>query len=106
MVSSWCAPLSAAGAWAPRRRLQDVFLHAPRFDLAEDDLVRIAAVQHVNDLDSGRILSRLAELAEHASIQLGLVNLAGVDPRPRWLPVLVRIREEHVLMRPRRDAQR
>src|SRR6185295_15488480 len=58
---------SSSCARAHRRRLQDIFLHAPRFDLAEHDLVRIAAVQHVNDLESGRILSRLAELAEHLS---------------------------------------
>src|SRR5215472_12344170 len=95
-------PLSASCARTRRRRLQDVFLHAPRFDLAQNDLVRIAAVQHVNDLESGRILPRLAELAEHASIQLGLVDLAGVVPRPWWIAVWVRIGEEHVLMGHRR----
>src|SRR5262245_58925076 len=66
--------LSAACARPGRRRLQDVFLHAPRFDLAEDDLVRIAAVEHVNDLESRRILSRLAELAEHGAIEFRLVD--------------------------------
>src|SRR6185503_7711154 len=90
MRASWCAPLLATGARARRRRLQDVFLHPPRFDLAEDELVRIAAVEHVNDLEPGRILARLAELAEHASIQFRLVDLAGVVPRPRWVAVRVR----------------
>src|SRR6185436_17248143 len=90
MRASWCAPLSATCARARRRRLQDVFLHPPRFDLAEHDFVRITAVEHVNDLESGRILARLAELAEHASIQLRLVDLAGVVPRPRWVAVRVR----------------
>src|SRR5262245_59010106 len=75
-------PSSASGAGAARRGLQDVFLDAPRFDLAEDDLVRIAAVEHVHDLEAGRVLPRLAELAEHFSIELRLVDLAGVVPRP------------------------
>src|SRR5712671_3735968 len=106
MRASWCAPLSAACARARRRRLQDVFLHTPRFDLAEDDFVRVAAVEHVNDLESGRILPWLAELAEHASIELGLVDFAGVVPRSRWITVRIRIGEEHVLVRPRGNAQR
>src|SRR3954470_9063463 len=106
MGASWCAPLSAACARARRRRLQDVFLHKPRFDLAENDFVRIAAVEHVNDLESGWILPWLAELAEHASIELGLVDFAGVGPRSRWITVWIRIGEEHVLVRPRGNAQR
>ena len=87
-------------------RLQDVLLHAPRFDLAQDDLVGIAAVHHVHHLEPGRDLARLPELADHRAIELRLVDLTRRLPRPRRVAVRVRIGMEDVLMRPRRDAQR
>ena len=102
-----CSFIDVAALLARRRwRLQDVLLHAPRFDFAQDDLVRIAAVHHVDDLEARRHLARLAELAEHRAIQLRLVDLAGDVPRPRRVAVRIRIGEEDVLVRPRRDAQR
>src|SRR5215470_11236846 len=42
---------------------QNVFLHAPGFDFAQDELVRVAAVHHVDDLDAGHDFARLAESA-------------------------------------------
>src|SRR5262247_2635889 len=57
---------------ARRRRLQDELLHAPGFDLAEDDFVWITAVHHVDHLESRRDLPRFPEPAQHFAIQLGL----------------------------------
>src|SRR5262245_32693046 len=71
----------------PRRRLQDVLLHAPRFDLAQDDLIGIAAVQHVHHLEPGRHLAWLPELANHGAIELCLVDLTRRLPRPRRVAV-------------------
>ena len=89
-----------------RRRLEHQFLHAPRLDLADDDLVRIAAIHHVNDLESGRGLARLSELAEHRSVQLRLVDFAGDVPRSRHVAVRIRIRQEDVLVRPAGNTHR
>src|SRR5689334_4559119 len=62
-----CAPRSAGGR--PRgRRLQDVFLDAPRLDFSQHDLVRIAAVHHVHHLKAGRVLARPAEFPEHRPV--------------------------------------
>src|SRR5215469_12770334 len=82
---------STARARAASRQLQDVFLDAPRFDLAEDQLVRIAAIKHVDHLKSRWVLPRLAELAQDSAIQFRLVDLAGYVPRTRWIAVRVRI---------------
>ena len=43
---------------------QHELLHAPGFDFAHDDLVGIAAVHHVDDLEAGRQLAGMAELAD------------------------------------------
>ena len=59
------------------------FLHAPGFDLAEDDLVGVAAVHHVDHLEARRDFARLAELADDRAVQLRLVDLAGDVPRSR-----------------------
>src|SRR5204862_2729096 len=79
-------------------------LHAPRFNFADDDLVRVAAVHHVDHLEAAEFLAWMAELAEHRAIELHLVDLAGVGPRALRIAVRVRVRREHVLMRPGRDA--
>src|SRR3954470_19049638 len=53
-------PSSSRGrGW--RRRMQDVLLYAPRLDFPEDQFVRFAAVDLVDDLDPGRDLPGLAE---------------------------------------------
>src|SRR5215208_473340 len=90
----------------PRRWLQDVLLHPPRFDLTQYDFVGIAAVHHVHHLEPGRDLARLAELADHGAIELRLVDLTRRLPRPRRVAVRIRVGMEDVLMRSRRDAQR
>src|SRR5471030_1751444 len=41
-------------------RLQDEFLHAPGFDFPDDDLVRIAAIHHVDDLEPTEFLAGVA----------------------------------------------
>ena len=100
------APPSASRARTRRRRLQDVLLHAPRLDLAEDRLVRIAAVHHVDHLEARRHLARLAEPADDGAVDLRLVDFARVLPRTLRIAIRVRVGEEDVLMRSRRDAQR
>src|SRR6188508_1156073 len=65
MMSSSCDRcLSPRGAPRGRRGLQDELLDAPRFDFTEDDFVRVAAVHHVDHLESGRHLPRPAELPQ------------------------------------------
>src|SRR6188768_4280342 len=98
--------VSSASGCPQRRRRQDELLHAPRFDLAQDDLVGITTVHHVNHLEPGRDLARFPELADHRAIELRLVDLTRRLPRSRRVAVRVRIGMEDVLMRPRRDAQR
>src|SRR5215212_2444193 len=58
------------------RRSQDELLHAPRFDLTQNDFVGIATVHHVNHLEAGRLLAWFSEFANHGAIELGLVDLA------------------------------
>src|SRR4029453_12766118 len=81
-------------------------LHTPRVDLGKDQLVRVAAVDLVDDLETGRDLAGLAELADHLAVDFRLVDFTRVLPRPWWIAVRVRVGEEDVLMRSRRDAQR
>src|SRR5450432_3233169 len=54
--------------------LQDQLLHTPGFDFANDDLVRIAAIHHVDDLKAGRHFAGPAELADDRAVQLHLVD--------------------------------
>src|SRR5258708_20732122 len=62
------------------RAAQNKLLHAPGFDFADNDLVGIAAVHHVNHLPARRQLAGMAELADHGAVQLGLVDLSGARP--------------------------
>src|SRR2546426_12192670 len=79
-VRKWSPSSTFSSRGARRRRLQNVFLHAPRFDFAEDELVWVPAVDLVDDLKAGHDLAGLAELAEDGAIQLRFVNLARVLP--------------------------
>src|SRR5256885_1800637 len=45
-------------------RLQDEFLHSPGFDLPDDDLVWVAAIHHVDDLEPAEFLAGMAELTK------------------------------------------
>src|SRR6188508_884908 len=96
----------SASRRARRRRMQNVLLHAPRLDFAEDQLVRVAAVDLVDHLEPGRDLPGLAELADHGAVHFRLVDFARVLPRFWRITVRIRVGEEDVLMRSRRDAQR
>src|SRR5262249_21393865 len=93
LVFSWLLRSTIARRW-PKNQ----FLDAPRFDLADDDLIRIAAIEHVDHLKAGRGLSRASEPAEHFPVELSLVDFAGGVPRSRHVAVGSRIRKEAVLM--------
>src|ERR1700761_4483500 len=90
---------TASKAAATRRRvarrfmllapLQDKLLHAPGLDFAHDDLVGIAAVHHVDDLEARRQLAGMAELADHGAVQLRLVDLARLGPASRPVAVWI-----------------
>src|SRR3569833_4618461 len=84
--------------------LQDKFLHAPGFALAHDDLVGIAAVHHVDDLETRRQLAGMAELAHGGAVQLGLVDLSGPGPGARSVAVGVGVGHEKILVRALGDA--
>src|ERR1700730_3211202 len=56
--------LSRGRGFGRRLRLQDNFLYSPGFDFRHDDLVRVSAVQHVNDLEPARLFAGMAELAD------------------------------------------
>src|SRR5437763_1185849 len=89
-----------------RRRLENEFLNSPGFDFTCHDFIRIAAIHHVDHLESWAQLAGVAELAEHRPIQLGFVNLAGDIPGPGLIPVRIGVRKERILMRPRGNAHR
>src|SRR3989442_14511527 len=97
--------LSCARCRCLRRRwLQDEFLHAPGFDFPDDDLVWIAAIHHVDDLEPAVFLARMAELTNDRPIQLQLVDLPSDVPRARRIAIRVGVGGEHVLMRALRNA--
>ena len=62
-------------------------LHAPGFDLADDDLVGVAAIHHVDHLEAAELLAGMAELADDRAVQLHLVDLAGDRPAARQVAV-------------------
>src|SRR5205085_658025 len=105
-VRKWRASSTFSCRGARGRRLQNVFLHAPRFDFTEDEFIRVAAVDLVHHLKTWRDFARLAELAEDGTVQFRFVDLARVLPGSRRIAVGVRVGEERVLMRSSRDAQR
>src|SRR5437879_11788384 len=65
-----CARCLSGGRW-----LQHEFLHAPGFDFPDDELVWIAAIHHVDDLEPAEFLAGMAELTNDGPIQLPLVSL-------------------------------
>src|SRR5579885_1102244 len=96
--------LCFGGRGAGRQRLQYVFLNSPGFDFAEDDLVGIAAIEHVDHLEARGKFAGLAEAAKHGAIELRFVDLAGIFPGSRLITVRVRVREEDVLVGAGGDA--
>src|SRR6266849_8819908 len=86
-------------------RLQDELLHAPGFDLANDDLVRVAAIHHVDHLEAAEFLAGMTELADDRAVELHLVDLARDRPRARKIAIWVGVGGEQVLVRPLRNAR-
>src|SRR5678816_1770329 len=83
------------------RRLEQQLLRAPVRQLADDDAVRITAIDLVHRAELLQLLAGLAEAADDLPVQLHLVELAVVE-----VVRVVRVRREEVLMRARRDAHR
>src|SRR5260370_1976194 len=76
-------------------RPQDQLLHPPGQNLGDVKFVLGWARDLVNPPELLELLARLAEIAEHLSIQAAVVDAAGIGLGP----------VEH-LLRPRRDAER
>src|SRR5882762_450854 len=76
-----------------RRRLQHQLLHAPVGELADQNAVRVAAVDLVNRPELLHLLAALAEAPDDLAVQLHLVDLAVVEVADR-----VRVGAEEVLM--------
>src|SRR6516225_10853811 len=79
--------------------MQNQLLHSPVRDLANIELVRIAAIDLVNRAEFFQQLPRFAEFTQDAAVQLHLVDLAVVH-----IGRAVGIGTEEILMRSRRDA--
>src|SRR5262245_54369245 len=77
------------------RRLEHQLLRAPVRQLADDDAVRIAAIDLVHRAELLQLLAGLAEAADDLPIQFHLVDFAVVE-----VVRVVRVRREEVLMRP------
>src|SRR5262245_39595309 len=83
------------------RRFQHQLLRAPVRQLADDNAVRIAAIDLVHRAELLQLLAGLAEAADDLPVELHLVDLAVVE-----VVRVVRVRGEQVLMRAWRDAHR
>src|SRR5579871_5633879 len=81
-------------------------LHAPRFDLGDDDLVRVAAIHHVDHLEAAELLGGVTEAAEDGAVQFHFVNLARDVPRAGRVAVGIGVGGEQILVRAGRDADR
>src|SRR5437763_1177508 len=79
--------------------LQHKFLHAPGFDLSNDNLVRVAAIHHMHHLEPAEFLAGMTELAEDRPIQFHLVDLARRRPCAWGIAVGIGVGGEDVLMR-------
>src|SRR5262245_66650756 len=84
-----------------RRRFQHQLLRAPVRQLADDDAVRIAAIDLVHRAELLQLLAGLAEPTDDLPVQLHLVDFAVVE-----VVRVVRVRREQVLMRAWRCADR
>src|SRR6185312_2462875 len=89
---------SAGFSFCARRsrqlRFEHQLLYSPRLDLRDEDLIRIPAVHHVDNLESARLLAGMAKAPEDRSIELHLVNLPGDVPRAGSVAVRIRIRRK------------
>src|SRR5579883_1719196 len=72
--------LSQRRRFRRRLRFQYQLLHTPGFDFGNDDLVRIAAIHHVHDLETGHEFAGVTEFSDDRSIEFHFVNLAGGFP--------------------------
>src|SRR5262249_7397176 len=80
-------------------------LHAPGFDLANDDLVRIAAIHHMDHLEAPEFLAGMTELADDRAVELHLVDLAGDRPRTQTVDIGGEVGGKQVLVMPVRYAR-
>src|SRR5262249_52901981 len=78
------------------RRFQHQLLRAPVRQLADDDAVRVAAVDLVHRSELLHLLAGLAEATDDLPVQLHLVDFAVVE-----VIRVVRVRREQVLVRAR-----
>src|SRR3977135_3019147 len=85
-------------------RLQDDLLDAPGFDLADYDLLWVAAIHHGDDLEAAELFAGMAEPAEDRPVQFHLVDLAGDGPAARPVAVRIGVGGEQVLVRALRHA--
>ncbi len=69
------------------------------FDLADDDLVGVAAIHHVDDLEAAELLAGVAELADDRAVELHLVDFAGDRPGAGPVAVRIGVGDEQVLVR-------
>src|SRR5258707_11641881 len=81
-------------------RLQDELLHAPGFDFAADDLVRIAAINDVDHMEAAEFLAGMTELADDGAVEFHLVDLAGDRPRAGHIAIRIGVGSEEILVRP------
>ena len=87
-------------------RTQHDLLDPPGGDFRHEQLVRVAAVDLVHRAELAELLAGLAELADDRAVELHLVDLAGDVAILRQPVVGNRVRDEQILMRARRDADR
>src|SRR5438093_10790816 len=87
-----------------RRWLQYEFLHPPGFDFRDNDLVWIAAIHHVDNLEPAEFLAGMAELTKDRPVQFQLVDLTRDGPRAGRIAVGVGVGGKDVLMRALRNA--
>src|SRR6266536_2880827 len=83
-------------------RVQSELLHTPVRDLADEQLVFVAAIDLMHRPELLQLLAGLAEFAEDFPVKLHLVDLACVIEIAR----AVRVRAIEVLMGARRNADR
>src|SRR5262249_20345225 len=98
-ASSFCAGLSSARCPGSCRRLQHQFLYPPRFDFADDDLVRIPTVHHMHHLETAEFFAWVSEFPEDRAVEFQFVDFTGNFPCAGSVAVRVRVRSENVLVR-------
>src|SRR5215469_1351082 len=98
--------ISSCSSWGGLllRGLQNQLLRPPQLNFGNEQLVGIAAIDFVQSAKLAQLLAGLAELADHGSVQLHLVNLAGVIGQSVIVVIRKAVGGEQILMRARRDA--